>query len=111
MNQNNVSQSETTIDDVLGAIHGFAIDVQEKFNKIDVRLDKVEKDIVTIKSTMVTKSYLDDKLADLRGDIVVIVRKEDTKLKSLVEILLKKKILSEDEVKTVYALEPFAQMI
>lgn len=29
---------------------------------------------------MVTKDYLDDKLADLRGDLVVLTKKEDAKV-------------------------------
>ncbi len=36
---------------------------------------------------MVTKDYLDEKLADLRGDLTILIRKEDTKLKTLVEVL------------------------
>lgn len=38
---------------------------------------------------MVTKDYLDDKLADLKGDLVVLMRKEDAKLQALVDVLQK----------------------
>jgi hypothetical protein len=59
---------------------------------------------------MVTKDYLDDKLADLRGDIVVLMRKEDKKLRALIEVLQKRKVISEDEVRQILSLEPFPQL-
>lgn len=55
-----------TVDEILGAVNEFS-------NAVDKRFDKIE-------STMVTKDYLDDKLADLRGDLVVMMQKEDTKV-------------------------------
>lgn len=64
-----------------------------------------------IESQMVTKAYLDDKLADLRGDLVVLMRKEDTKLKELVEILKNKNILNNEDVKQIMSMEPFPQSI
>ncbi len=57
----------------------------------------------------VTKDYLDEKLADLRGDLVVMMRKEDNKLKILVGVLAEKKVLDNSDVKRIYSLEPFAQ--
>ena len=59
---------------------------------------------------MVTKDYLDDKLADLRGDLVVLMRKEDRKMLTLVEILFKNKIISEKERQHILSLEPFPQL-
>jgi len=56
---------------------------------------------------MVTKDYLDDKLLDLRGNMVVMMRKEDDKVKTLVQILNKKKIIDDTDVKTIFSLEPF----
>jgi len=56
---------------------------------------------------MVTKDYLDTKLADLRGDLVVMMRKEDNKLKALVEILKEKKVINNEEVEKIMHLEPF----
>lgn len=59
-----------------------------------VSRDEYKKDINFIKSQMVTKDYLDTKLADLRGDLVVLTRKEDAKVKSLVDLLKKKKVIT-----------------
>lgn len=81
--------------------------IDQKFVSIDQRLDKIDQKINTIQATMVTKDYLDEKLADLRGDLVVLVRKEDNKLKTLLEIMTKKKLLSEQEAEIVLRKEPF----
>lgn len=66
--------------------------------------------IRTEMSKMVTKDYLDDKLVDLRGDLVILTRKEDTKLRELVSVLREKNILADPDVKRILPLEPFPQL-
>ena len=61
---------EPTNHEILEAIQTFSSSVDQRFDRVDQRLDRVE-------ATMVTKDYLDEKLADLRGDLVVLTRKED----------------------------------
>ncbi|MDO8626619.1 MAG: hypothetical protein Q7K39_04205 [Candidatus Magasanikbacteria bacterium] len=75
----------------------------EKIEKLDNRLTKVE-------SQMVTKEYLDKKLGNLKGDLVVLTRKEDNKLNKLVEILGNKKVLIKSETSKITSLEPFPQL-
>lgn len=84
------------------AIQLFATNVDSRFNK-------VEGDITQIKSTMVTKDYLDEKMGDLRGDMTVLIRKEDNKVKALVEVLVEKNVLNQNDQKRIFSLEPFAQ--
>ena len=98
-------------DEILSTINKFADHVEERFNKVEGRLDKVEGGLQQVKSQMTTKDYLDEKLVDLRGDLVVLVRKEDTKVKVLVETLQEKKILNDADAKKITGIEPFAQMI
>jgi hypothetical protein len=102
--------------ELIEAIHYFAMSVDERFTIVDKRFDSVESDIkelktrtVKIESTMVTKDYLDEKLGDLRGDFTVLVRKEDNKMKTLVEVLVDKGVLDQKDKKKIYSLEPFAQ--
>ncbi|MDQ7814331.1 MAG: hypothetical protein RDU25_00795 [Patescibacteria group bacterium] len=64
-------------------------------------------DIRTMKSSMVTKSYLDDKLADLRGDLVALARKSNTKFAVLVEELVLKGTIKREVADKILALEPF----
>lgn len=52
--------SEPNIQDVLEAISDFSGSVDQRFESMDARMNRME-------SQMVTKDYLDEKLADLRG--------------------------------------------
>lgn len=79
-------------------------------NDLGGRLDNVEKRLTKVESQMVTKDYLDDKMADLRGDLVVMMRKEDNKLKTLLEILQTRKVITKIDATKVMAMEPFAQL-
>lgn len=116
--------------ELLEAIHLFAASVDKRFDEVDKRFQEVDnrfessdkqflsinkqfesidKQFHQIRSTMVTKDYLDDKLADLRGDITLLMRKEDTKVKMLVGVLLDKGVIEESDKKKIYSMEPFAQ--
>lgn len=55
--------------EVLEAIHELSSQTDERFNRLEVRMDKSEFRLNRVESLMVTKDYLDDKLADLRSDI------------------------------------------
>ena len=103
--------------DILGAISIMSAHMDERFDKVEVRLDKVEgrldkveKDVVEMKSTMVTKDHLEDRLAKYHGDLVILMRKEDAKIRMLVEILKEKETLVDADVKRVLSLEPFPQL-
>ena len=89
-------EKETSNNEILEAINEFSTKVDEKFAKIE--------------AVMVTKDYLDEKMADLRGDLVVLMRKEDTKVGKLVEVLKRRKVITEAEEKEILSMEPFAKM-
>jgi hypothetical protein len=97
-------EDEITSKDILEAINSFFNDVERRFESIDRRFDKIE-------AVMVTKDYLDEKLADLREDMVVLTRKEDMKLLTLIKILKEKNLISSDEEKRLLKMEPFPQLI
>jgi len=96
-------EKETSKNEILEAINEFSNKVDEKFAKVDERLDNIG-------ANMVTKDYLDDKLADLRGDLVVLMRKEDTKMIKLIEILKRRAVITEAEEKEILSMEPFAKL-
>jgi len=52
---------------------------------------------------------MDDKLADLKGDMIVAMRKEDYKVTELIKMLRQKEILNENESRTLLNLQPFPQ--
>ena len=71
--------------------------------------DFLEQRLQKFQTTMVTKDYLDEKMFQLRGDLVVLTRKADTKLHTLVDILHDKRVIDDADVRRVERLEPFAR--
>jgi len=71
----NFQKLENTIEQVLVTINDFATQTQERFEKIDQRFEKIEKqmatkdDLAKMECRLVTKSYLDDKLANVVVEI------------------------------------------
>mgnify|MGYP001611056899 CR=1 FL=1 len=91
-------------------IDELAVIVNGSFDEVDKRFDEVNGRLGKIESNLLTKDYLDERLADLRGDLVVLTRKEDNKVKKLVDILKKRDVISDGEVKEIMSMEPFAQL-
>lgn len=123
--------NEPTTNDILEAVNALSTQIDERFSQVDGRLSHLENDVTELKgdvmelkgdmtelkgdvglvrTAMVTKNYLDDKLADLRGDLVVLMRKEDKKVQSLVELLHSKKVISEEEAKRILSMDLFPQV-
>ena len=103
-----------SITDILSAINTFSTEVDKRFSGIDGHLNKIDGRLDKIEDTMITKYYLndklDEKLADLRGDLVVLVRKEDVKMKKLIDILKKRNLLNDNEFNEIMSMEPFPQL-
>jgi len=109
-----LNDHDVTNQEILEAMNQFATTVQGNFTKIDERFEGIESNIKDMKRTMttlVTMDYLDEKLADLRGDMVVLTRKEDSKLRELVNILREKNLLNDQDVKRLITMEPFPQLM
>jgi predicted nucleic acid-binding Zn-ribbon protein len=110
--------NEPTNHEILEAINTFADNVETRFDSVDHRLDSVEHRLDSVEHrldsveiNMVTKEYLDDKLMDLKSDLVILMRKEDHKLNTLVDILFKKKLLTEQDKEQLTSLEPFPKSV
>lgn len=103
-------KQQPTTGDILEAITTFADVTEKRFSTIDKRLTTIEKNVTRIEATMVTKDYLDEKMSDLRGDMTVLIRKEDRKLQTLVSILTKKELLDTKEAEQIMAMEPFSRV-
>ena len=105
---------DTTKEEILEAIHDFANHTEKRFDTLESDVSSLKSDVSSLKSDvsslksqMVTKDYLDDKLSDLKGDLIVLIRKEDTKLAALVEILKERKVIDDNDIKKILAMEPF----
>ena len=103
-------EKETSKNEILEAINEFSTNVDKQFQQVKSEIGSIKSEIGSIKAIMVTKDYLDDKLADLRGDLVVLMRKEDTKMIKLVEILKRRAIITEAEEKEILSMEQFAKL-
>jgi hypothetical protein len=97
-----ISEVKENTQQILEAIGVFSNNVEVKFGKIESRLTKIEVN-------MVTCDDLDEKLSDLKGDLAVLIRKEDKKLAELVKVLEERKVLSEGDVKRILSMEPYPQ--
>ena len=83
--------------------------VNQQFKSVDQQFKSVDQQFKQIRSEMVTKDYLDEKLADFRGDLVVLVRKEDKKFGALLAELVSSHAISQEAAKRILSMEPFAQ--
>lgn len=88
------------IDEVLVAIKEGFDHVGEKMENLDTRLKRVE-------SQMVTKEYLDDKLAELEGSTIVRQRKQDKKMNLMAELLKEKQVFNADDIKRLGEIQVF----
>lgn len=104
---------------------------EDKFDqKLDQRLKKTEDKIIiqvgefieqnvvtTIEENrkaitqLPTKSYLDDKLADLTSDVLGRLRKEDEKVNRLIDFLRSKNIIDKSEVQELGELKVFPKLM
>jgi len=100
--QKHIVHTEERFDDLAEQVQALATHMDDRFAKSDSRLDRIE-------ATMVTKDYLDDKLADLRGDFVLLARKQNREFESLIEEFVAEGRLSQAVAKRLLALEPFPQ--
>jgi hypothetical protein len=125
-----MENNETTINEVMDFLQenvatkddlkGFATkdDLKGFATKEDLRDFATKADLGLLKEDL-TKSLnslelklldaMDDKLGNLKGDLVVLMRKEDRKLTSLISLLMQKDLISKEEASELLALEPFPQ--
>ncbi len=89
--------------------------MKASFEHLEGRIDDLEQKMATKEDLGRQKLELIDamseKNAELRGDLIILMRKEDKKVIHLVELLKKKTILSDAEAKSILTLEPFPQLI
>ena len=97
-----MNDQEPTNKEIMGAVGEVMEAIGHFSNTVDQRLDE-------LKTTMVTKHYLDDKLFDLKGDLTMLISKEDYKVGELVTVLQEKKVLDDADVRRIRSMEPFPQ--
>lgn len=96
--------------DKFGAIDERFEKIDERFEKADERFEKIESRLDRIENTMVTKDYLDKKLGELEGRLILIIKRGDEKFNMLIEILLEKKVISPKDVDKINSIEVFPSL-
>lgn len=102
---------EPTNKEIMEAIGELHEAVGDFSNRAEMRFEKIESQMVTkdyledrlaaFETKVVTKDYLDEKLSDLKNDLIRVVHKEDDKVGFLVDILHKNKVLSKEDKKHI----------
>mgnify|MGYP001600312807 CR=1 FL=1 len=82
---------------------------QDLASHVDTQLKEIRAEMATKADLQrfVTKDYLDDKLADLRSDLIMMARKGNKKLEAFVEELVSEKRLPRAAARRILLLEPF----
>ena len=104
-----IEESKQIHEDILSAVNAGFTTVTTEIHEIKQDITGIKGRLNNVESQMVTKDYLDDKLHDLRGDLTVVIRKEDRKVVALIDELRQTKVLSEPAAQRILALEPFPQ--
>jgi len=72
-------------------------------------VNKMSSEMALMRSEMATKTYLDEKIADLRGDLMLIARRGNRKLETVVEALQTEGVLPAKVAERILLMEPFPQ--
>lgn len=107
MVQTGFEEMNDKMDTGFGLVNGRLDRVEGRLDRVEGRLDRVEDRLDYLESTVVTKDYLDDKLADLHGKLVTLVRREDDKVNVLVDTLGGHGVLPAADAARVRKLGPF----
>lgn len=98
---------DTSKQEILDAINTSATETQQQLDALKTDVSSLKTDVAQIKATMVTKDYLDEKLGDLRGDLVLLTRKEDKKVVAIIELLVERNVIAAADAKRILAMDPF----
>lgn len=102
--------TEATKNEILEAINDFSTETDKNFRALKQEIGGMKQEISGIKATMVTKDYLDRKTAEQKGDLIIMIRKEDEKVDSLLSQLDQRHILPGAEVARLTSLGPFPKL-
>lgn len=101
---------EKSVEDLGESVRGLATHMDRRFEQVDVRFNEVDKRLNRVESQMVTKSYLDDKIGDLRVELGTMTKDVDKKDSALVRTLQDKTIIDQSKANEIIAMSPFPQI-
>ena len=123
---------EASNQEILEAIQDFSGRTDERFTQIETRLTGVETDLASVKNDLagvkndlvgvktdlvgvkntvatqvVTKDYLDQKLNDLKSELIGPIKITNNKINTLTNKLAMRKVLPTADISEVLAINPF----
>jgi len=93
-----MANAEVTTNEIMEFLQTNMV-TREEFNNLEGRFGTLEGRVSHVENQMVTKDYLDDKLAILGAEIGRKINKQAERTNTLVEILVDKSILEEADLK------------
>lgn len=106
MSEQNQNKTEVSTNEIMDFLVKHMV-IKEELKELDEKVDGLKQEMNKQKLDIL--DAVDVKLARLKGDLVVLMRKEDKKVVALVEILKEDKVIAPEKAKTVLAMEPFPQ--
>jgi hypothetical protein len=82
---------------------------REEFNQLDGKVGGLEQKLNQTKLDILDS--IDEKLGNLKGDLIILMRKEDKKVDHLIKLLQEKSILSEEDAVSLLEIRPFPQSV
>jgi predicted nuclease with TOPRIM domain len=98
------------IQDVIEVIGEFSKNVDQRFDHLEGDVNVLKQDVRVIKNTMASKDYMEEKIADLRGDLVTLSRKGNRKFEAAIHELVLEGNLKPSAAKEILSLEPFPSL-
>jgi hypothetical protein len=100
-------KEQPTALEILEAIQTFAGNVDKRFEALEHRVGHLESNMTSMKSSMVTKDYLDDKLAEHGSRYGMLIRQTNKKIDALTDALVSIGSLPVQVAKRISGMEPF----
>ena len=103
-------QSDARFDMVDKRLDSMEKKFEARFEKIEADIEQIKARLASLENQMVTKEYMDRRLADLRADFGGLVRKEDAKVDFVIDKLEEKSILNSSDTANLKANSPFVKV-
>ena len=92
------TSNDPTNQEILEVINMYSTRLENRMSSVEMQIGKLRSDLI---------NHVDKKFLDFRGDMVVLLRGEDVKMRELIKVLHSKKFLDDTEANMILRLEPF----
>jgi len=83
--------------------------LEVRFDNLEVKVDGLDRKLNETKLDLL--DAMDDKLADLKGHLIILMRKEDMKVNQLITLLHERDLISKTDFEKLLEFQPFPQSV